>query len=303
MRVSRRDFVVGTIAAGAAANLAVPRPAGFKGSLALFSKHFPAESPGSVARRARQLGFAGLDLTVRRGGHVPPERAVAGLPPAVAAIRQEGIEVAMITTELLSAGEPARPLLSTAGRLGIRYFKPGYYRYKFADVRAELDQAGSDFRSLVRVAAECGVAAGYHNHAGYIGAPIWDMATVIEPLDPHWAGYYFDPCHAVTEGGVAAWRIAAQRFAPRIKMIAVKDFYWEKTARGWRPRMCPLGEGMVDWKGFFGIVAKAGFAGPVSLHIEYEIQGTSPEEITQNTWKAAERDLRLLKATIDEAYG
>jgi sugar phosphate isomerase/epimerase len=298
--LTRREF----LAASAAAPLAAAAPAGgFAGKLCLFSKHLPDMEPGRVAQSARALGFEGIDLTVRPKGHVLPERAADDLPKAVEAIRAEGLEVPMITTGLLSAAEPeARPILKTAGRLGIRYFKPGYYRYAFADVRRELEKAGADFRGLAELGRECGIEVGYHNHAGYLGAPVWDMARIIDPLDPKWAGYYFDVCHATTEGGEAGWKIAANLIAPRIKMIAVKDLFWEKGARGWHPRICPLGQGMVDWKGYFAILARAGFAGPVSLHLEYEIPGTGAALETA-TLEAARRDLAFLKARIAEAYG
>ena len=50
----------------------------------------------------------------------------------------------MITTELLSDTDPvAQPTLETAARLKIPFYKAGYYRYKFVDVRKELEAAGS----------------------------------------------------------------------------------------------------------------------------------------------------------------
>jgi len=209
----------------------------------------------------------------------------------------------MITTALLAAAEPAaQPILSTAGRLGIPFFKPGYYKYDFVDVRRELEKAASDFRVLAELGKQHHVAVGYHNHAGYLGAPVWDMARVIDTLDPKWVGYYFDVCHATTEGGDAGWKIAASLAAPRIKMIAVKDFFWEKSARGWKTRMCPLGAGMVDWKGYFRILAAAGFAGPVSLHLEYDIPGKGAA-LEDNTLHAAAHDLEFLKARLQQAYG
>jgi hypothetical protein len=29
-------------------------------------------------------------------------------------------------------------------------------------------------------------------------------------------------------------------------MIALKDFFWEKSGGSWRQQNCPMGEGMVD---------------------------------------------------------
>jgi sugar phosphate isomerase/epimerase len=222
----------------------------------------------------------------------------------VEAVRAEGLEVPMITTELLSGSDPAaRPILQTAGQLRIPFFKPGYYRYAFTDVRKEREVVAAELRSLAELAARCGVQLGFHNHAGYVGGPVWDIAPVIDALDPRWVGYYFDPRHAFVEGGDGGWRSALNLAAPRLKMVAVKDFFWEKTAKGWQQHNCPLGEGMVKWKEFFASLARAGFQGPVSLHLEYEIAGATPAAEQENTLVAAAKDLAFLKTGLAEAYG
>ena len=99
----------------------------------------------------------------------------------------------------------------------------------------------------------------------------------MDRLDPKWAGYYFDPRHAVAEGGGGAWKAATHLVAPRMKMMSLKDFYWEKTAKGWVIRNCPMGDGAVDWAWFGKVLAEARFAGPISLHFEYEIPGRDRE--------------------------
>ena len=275
---------------------------GFRGTLCLFSKLLPDLPAGDLGRALAALGFGGVDLTVRPGGHVVPERAALDLPPFLAAVRAEGLEVPMITTGLLSAADPtARPILETAGRHQVRFFKPGYYRYAFVDVRKELESASADLRGLAALAAECGVQLGYHNHAGYLGGPVWDIARVIEALDPRWVGYYFDVRHAVVEGGDGGWRAVLNLIAPRLKMVAVKDFFWEKGPKGWEQRNCPLGQGMVDWKEFFSALARGGFHGPVSLHLEYEIPGPARLK-RENSLAAAAQDLAFLKAGLARAY-
>ena len=291
-----------------------PSPAGgpFRGVLCLFSKPAPQLNWRELAQRARRAGFSGIDLTVRRGGHVLPERVTEDLPKAVAAIREEGLEVPMITTELLAADHPtAEPVVSAAGKLSIPFMKPGYYHYQFVDVRKELAEAGRQFRGLVELAQKHGVQVGYHNHSGYIGAPVWDMARVIDTLDPKWAGYYFDLQHATSEGGVAGWRISANLVMPRLKMIAVKDFYWQQTeTRAWREKDCPLGQGMCRYTDFLKMVAQAGFHGPISLHLEYQIAGVSDNQgialsrdKVDEVMAAATENLGTLKSLLREAYG
>ncbi len=308
---SRRDFlasVSAAVVAGSAARSAnadsAPRGP-FKGPVCLFSKPLPEMDWSRLAKSVKPLGFDGIDLTVRKGGHVRPERAAEDLPKAVATIREQALEVPMITTELVTATDPtARPILSTAGKLSIPFFKTGYYRYDFVDVRKEVTTAGNQFRGLVDLGKQFGVQAGFHNHEGYIGAALWDIASVMDTLDPRWAGYYFDIRHATAEGGVACWKISTDLVAPRLKMVAVKDSYWEKTAtKGWRQINCPLGEGMVNWKYFFQALARAGFHGPISLHLEYEIPGATAAVREENTLAAARRELEFIKAHLREAYG
>src|SRR5215213_4589261 len=117
--------------------------AGFRGNLCFFSKHLPRMNARELAQSLKALGFDGVDLTVRPGGHVDPKRVAAELPVFVDAIRHEGMAVPMITTELLSDADPvAQPTLETAARLKIPFYKTGYYRYAFVDVRKELEAAG-----------------------------------------------------------------------------------------------------------------------------------------------------------------
>ena len=303
--ITRREFI-GAIGAAAIAPAAHPsqRSTGFGGPVCFFSKHLPMLDARNLGRTVKQLGFDGVDLTVRPKGHVEPARVAQDLPGFVEGIRAEGVAVPMITTELHSAAEPAaRPTLETAARLQIPYFKPGYYYYKFADVRQELDAASKQLRSLADLAAHAGVRLGLHNHSGYVGGLVWDIAPAMDALDPKWAGYYFDVRHATAEGGDAGWRSAFGVVAPRLFMIAIKDFYWEKSAKGWRQVNCPLGEGMVDWKRYFGMLADAKFNGPLSLHLEYDLPGGTPEKLQENIVTAAAKDLAFVKARLAESYG
>ena len=301
MDQNRREFIKSASAFAVASTL--PNTAGFNGAVCLFSKHLPTMNWSRMAQAVKKLGFAGIDLTVRPGGHVLPERAAEDLPKAVAAVRAAGLSVPMITTALTSAGDPtAKPILSTAGKLSIPFFKPGYYKYSFADVRGELQKAMNDFRSLTDVSKQGGVQCGFHNHEGYVGAQLWDVAQTIDQLDPKWVGYYFDIRHAVAEGGVAGWKMALNLAAPRIKMIAVKDSYWEKSGKGWRQVNCPLGQGMVDWTAYFKALRQANFQGPISLHLEYEIPGATTAAQEENTLAAAQRDFEFLKGQLQEAY-
>lgn len=293
--MTRRDVLRMTsgLALSAFARGAQP-PAGAP-QFCLFSKHLPELGWSDLGRAVKDAGFDGVDLTVRAKGHVPPEKAADELPRALDAIRAQGVQVPMITTELTSAGGPvAKPLLQTAARHGVRYFKTGYWRFNASgDVRAQVAAAGADLAGLAALARECGIELGFHNHAAYIGAALWDIAPAIDKLDPRWAGYYFDPRHAVAEGGGGAWKAATHLVTPRLKMVAVKDCLWHKGPKGWTIENCPLGEGLVDWPFVASALRTARFAGPISVHLEYDIPAG-----TQHTLAAARRDLAFARKLL-----
>lgn len=266
--------------------------------IVVFSKHLAKFGYADLAKNAKQLGFDGVDLTVRPKGHVLPERAALDLPKAVEAIRAAGLEVPMITTDLQSASDPAaEPTLATAAKLKIPYFKMGYLRYdkRTYDVALSLDSARPKVAGLADLAKKHGVTMGLHNHSGdHFGAAVWDFRETMKGLDPKFTGYYFDPAHATIEGGLSGWRISLDVAARNLKMVALKDFYWEKQAGAWKLVWCPMGEGMVNWKEVFAGFARVGFTGPFSLHSEYP-GGEEPE--------AMAKDLAFARKLVSAAAG
>jgi len=241
--------------------------------LCLFSKILHNRPFKDLPGLLPKLGVDALDLTCRAGGHVLPEQAGDDLPAAFEALKAADVAVPMISTDITDAGQGnAETIVRTAAKLGIRYAKLGYYPYKdlgrihetLADVKARLRDVAALFQQYQ-------VQAGFHNHSGQnVGAPMWDLWQLIADLPPAAVGSYFDTLHATVEGGGSAWKIGLNLLAPRIVMLAVKDFRWEKDARrGWNVRVCPLGEGMVRVEEVVARLKPLGFAGPVSLHIEY----------------------------------
>ena len=300
MRTAGQAALAAAIAKPAAATAAFQGPQGGGAprtpAFCFFSKHLADLNWSELGTAVKDAGFDGVDLTVRAKGHVLPEHAARDLPRALDAIRASGTAVPMITTELVSASDPtARPLLTAAAKGGVRYFKTGYWHYAAGDVRAQVAATGEALTGLAALARECGIELGFHNHNAYIGAALWDIAPFMDRLDPKVAGYYFDPRHAVAEGGGGAWKAMAALVAPRLKMVALKDFFWHKAAAGWRIENCPLGEGMVPWKAMTEALRGADFSGPVSLHFEYELPGATAKERTDRTIAAAVKDLAFAR--------
>jgi sugar phosphate isomerase/epimerase len=304
--ITRRDALLSSLgafalnAAGASRQLKV----------AIFSKHLQFLQGAELARAAAEIGFDGIDLTVRAGGHVEPARVAEDLPPLVALIRQHQLEVPMVTTDIIDAdSQHARAVLKTMASLGIRYYRWGGFKYT-ADQPFGSQLEGFHKRSakLAALNAEYKVCAMYHTHSGVdlVGAPVWDMVEILKSLDPAAVGINYDIGHATVEGGLGGWIDSFRLAQPWIRGVAVKDFLWKKERGDYEPAWVPLGEGMVRLPAFFSRLAQTAFDGPLQLHFEYPLFGANDgkRQLTADpaqVFAAMRRDLRQLRTYLNNA--
>ena len=276
------------------------KPARPKLKVAIFSKHLQFIQGEDLAQAAADLGFDAVDITVRKGGHVAPERVRQDLPPLVALIRKHGLTVPMITTDIIDTSTPnTDDILGTMEGLGIRYYRWGGYKYDDRQpYAAQLEQMRPRMAKLAEWNARRHVCAMYHTHsgAGLVGASIWDLYVLLKDIDPNAVGVNYDIGHAVIEGGLGGWIHSFHITGPHLRGIAVKDFLWARDARGnWREQWVPLGDGMVPFPKFFPMVAESGFQGPLQIHFEYPLK--TPEE----HFAAMKRDLGRLRGFLAQA--
>ena len=268
--------------------------------VAIFSKHLQFLHGEELANGAAEIGFDSIDITVRKGGHVEPERVRQELPGLVATIRRRGLEVPMITTDIVDTETPhTEEILKTMADLGIRYYRWGGLKYSGETPYAEqLAAMKPRIARLAAMNARYQASAMYHTHSGtgVVGASIWDLYILLKDFDPKAVGVNYDIGHATIEGGIGGWINSYRICGPYVRGIAVKDFVWAKDAKGnWREQWKPIGEGMVHFPQFFGMVAQSGFAGPLQVHFEYPLGGP------QETYTAMKRDLAKLRGYLLQA--
>lgn len=271
--MTRRTFALTPVAAALA-----PAAAPAKTTICLFSKHLHWLPVGEAGAVAKARGYDGLDLTVRSGGHVEPERVAEDLPKAMEAARAGGAPVLMLTSSIRDTGSAhAEAVLKTMKSLGLRHYRWGGFRYDLSKpLPPQLQVFKRQVSELAAMNRQYGVCAMYHTHSGIgqVGASMWDLAQLLEGEDPEAVSVNYDIGHATVEGGFGGWIHSARLLAPRMRGVALKDFLWKKNARGeWRPGWCMAGEGMVDFVQFFAILKESGFAGPLQVHIEYPLGG------------------------------
>ncbi len=245
--------------------------------LMLFSKHLAGLSVAEAGKVIQSLGFEGVDLTVRPGGHVLPENARAELVGAVRTLAGMGLAVPLVTTGITSADDPfAEDIFEQAAEAGVPNLKLGYWRYEgLGTIRAAIGDAARRLDGIEALAQRTGVRGVIHNHSGnFVSAlapVLWDL---IADRDPAAVGAYADPGHLMVEGGLAGWRMGLDLLGDRIAVVAFKDYLWEiqRDASG-KPSLVrvgkPLSQGMVPWPEVVALLRKIGFEGWISVHREY----------------------------------
>jgi sugar phosphate isomerase/epimerase len=307
--MKRRDFI-GTALTGtilAKNNFLFAKPASGM-TISVFSKtlHW-IEDYTILAKTVAEMGFDGIDLTVRPDGHVLPEKVEIDLPKAVDAAKKANIEIAIMTTSILQADTSSERILKTANTLGIKHYRLGWYHFEMQkDIMQQVDVFAKQMKELEILNNKYKVSGEYQNHGGqYLGAAVWDLQPIFKNIHSPFMGCQYDVNHATAESG-ANWETGFRIIAPYIKSLAIKDFKWTVKDGKLQKEGCPLGEGIVDWKKFLQLLKQYNINVPITMHFEYDLGGAenglrNPKIDKKEIILAMKKDLALLKTWLKEA--
>lgn len=243
--------------------------------VSIFSKHLQFLDYKTTGEMAAEMGFSGVDLTVRPNGHVLPELVKTDLPLAINAIRKAGSDCKMISTNIESITNPLDvDIITTAASLNINYYRTNWFKYKEnLSMTQSLQFYQKEIEKLAKLNAELGIMGCYQNHDGLsIGSSFWETDTILKTADPAYFCSQFDIRHAMVEGG-NSWQNGFELLKNKIKVIALKDYKWEKKNGKWKAIHVPIGEGMVDFDAYFKLLKRNNLKPPASLHLEYDLGG------------------------------
>lgn len=243
-------------------------------SIHLFSKHLQFLNYEDMAAAAAAIGFDGIELAVREGGHVAPEQVEQQLPKAIKATQDAGLQATMMVTGITQADELSKRVLETAAQLGIKHYRLGYFYYpESGSLLDALQRFNEQMIQLAELNAQLGLIGSYQNHAGdLVGASMWEISKLLEETDPSAMGCQYDIRHATADGALS-WENGLRLIKDQIHTIVLKDFKWEKIAGEWDLMNTPIGSGMVDFNTYFKTLKAYKLNVPVSLHYEYDLFG------------------------------
>lgn len=263
--------------------------------ICVFTKPFNSLSFDELADRIAELGFDGIEAPIRSGGHVEPEQVEDQLPALQEALKQRGLEITVMATDINDPQDPLTTrVLRTAATLGIERYRMKYFKYDLSkNVTDQIQSWRPQLADLAAINHDYGIQGLYQNHAGtdYCGAALWDIRLALEGISPSDIGVAYDIRHATAEGGTS-WPATFNMIRPLVQTVYVKDFAWGDEIQ---PINVPLGKGRVSDK-FFRMLKESEYSGPISLHEEY-LDHSDPKLVPQHL-AAIKQDLATLRAWL-----
>jgi L-ribulose-5-phosphate 3-epimerase len=306
-RLSRRDFIVRTMAASSTAAFfggsVFPVRAGESSMppIVVFSKVYQDLKLNfeEAAAITAEAGIDGIDCPVRPGGEILPDHAGSELPQYAAALRKRGLQLPLLTTAITSVSSPrTEDILRTAKKLGVQYYRLGFVNTQTdAPPGKQVREIRAQLKDLAALNKEIGIGAIFQNHSpsgrSYVGGDLTEMYDIVKDFDPAQIGVAFDIGHALVVHG-DDWRRHFEKLKSHLKVAYVKDV---KPPGRW----VPFGEGDVGSTSYFKLLRQMGYRAPVSLHIEFDWTDGGKSKTRPTLLKALQQSARVLQRWLSDA--
>ena len=109
----RRAFLKQALAAGALAGTARAEKKGPSEDwpIVLFEKPVQALSYDEIGERLAEMGFDGIEATIRKGGHIDPSKAAKEVPAMLKSLGKSGLHTVIAETSVTGADKATEELL------------------------------------------------------------------------------------------------------------------------------------------------------------------------------------------------
>lgn len=246
------------------------------------------DSLEDLGRRVQQMGFDGIELPVRPGYPVPPER-VQELPAAARLLGEFGVEICSVAGP---TDEAAIAACAEAGVPLIRVMAP-LRREGYLETEAALQR---EYDALTPLLEKYGVTLGIQNHCGGFVSNACGLRRLVEKYDPKQVAVVWDAAHNALNG--EEMEIGIDIVWSHLALVNLKNAYWKQTngpeaeSAVWQPYWTDGRHGLASWPRVAAELKRRGYQGDICLPAEY----TAEADVD----RLAVEDLRYAKSLFPD---
>ncbi|MFW5798041.1 MAG: sugar phosphate isomerase/epimerase family protein [Planctomycetota bacterium] len=241
------------------------------------------------APRLRDLGLDGVELPVRPGYQVEPERVLEDLPRVAEQLAEYGLAIHSV------AGPEEPDTIAACGAVGVPILRT------MAPVPPEMTYLEAEwqiikrYRSLVPYLEEHGVCLGVQNHWNRFVSGAVATRRLVESFDPRHVGIVLDPAHCSLGGEIPD--LAFDVSASHLVRVNLKNFRWTEATSPEAPYSmwavsCVAGRrGLTEWPRVIEQVKQHNFTGQVCICAEWDD--------TDRFWSLLAEDVAFARELLD----
>lgn len=236
-------------------------------SFSVFTKPWPDVPLPELGAFVRGLGFDGIELPVRPGFQVEPQRVENDLPRAVAELAREGVKVLSIAGP---ADERTITACAVAGVSVIRVMARIADGERYTEAEARLRR---EYAALQPVLEQRGVTLGVQNHCDSFVPNALGLRALLKDFDADQIAAVWDAAHEALVGTSAPY--ALDVVWDHLCMVNLKNGFWRRLTgpegeqARWEHYWTDAHRGLADWPCVVAELQRRAYRGVVCLTAEY----------------------------------
>jgi sugar phosphate isomerase/epimerase len=233
----------------------------------VFTKPWMAMPISRLGEFVRRLGFDGIELPVRPGYQVEPDRVAENLPIAARQLEEVGVKITSVAgptdeATIVACAQAGVPIIRTMARIGQG---EGYLA---AEARLQ-----GEYDALVPLLDEHRVAIGVQNHCDRFVSSAIGLRSLIGRYDPRHIAAVWDAAHEALEGNLP--ELALDAVWSHLCMVNLKNAVRQRTTgpeaevAQWKVYWTAGRHGLASWPRVAEELRQRGYGGVLCLTAEY----------------------------------
>jgi len=233
----------------------------------VFTKPWPDKPLDKLAKFIKNLGFDGIELPVRPGFQVPPEKVAKGLSEAARIFKDNGVKIGTI------AAPTNEVTMAACAEAGVPIIRICVYIPTEKDYLTAVADCQREWDALVPLCEKYKVAIGVQNHCGRFIATAMHLRHAVGRYDPRHLCAVWDPAHNGLEGEQVD--IALDAVWSHLRVVNYKSAFWQRIS----PPEAPVAQwgiywttgrhGRANWPWVAQELKKRSFRGDLCFSAEY----------------------------------